>query len=84
VYEGFPSWTRADPIICCPTNDFSEGESRRRGGTLDRGGRLCSAKVDNDQGASGSAPCPFPDAGAITTLNDRFGCRIFVPHYASC
>jgi hypothetical protein len=76
--------TRRSYYLLSNQDDFSEGESRRRGGTLDRGGRLCSAKVDNDQGASGSAPCPFPDAGAITTLNDRFGCRIFVPHYASC
>lgn len=48
-------------------------------GTLSRGARLCVAKVLNERGE-------FPDRrltpglmrDALTTLNDEFGCRIFV------
>lgn len=48
-------------------------------GTLNRGARLCSAKVVNQQGAfEDKRLVPSQMREAITTLHQRFGCRIFV------
>lgn len=46
---------------------------------LSRSARLCSAKVVNDQGKFDDRRLvPSQMREAITTLNERFGCRIFV------
>jgi hypothetical protein len=58
---------------------FGDLRAQLAAGTLDRGARLCSAKVVNNRGG-------FDDRWlvasqmreALTTLNARFGCRIFV------
>jgi subtilisin family serine protease len=48
-------------------------------GTLNRGARLCSAKVVNNQGGfEDRRLVPTQMREAITTLNRQFGCRIFV------
>lgn len=47
--------------------------------TLTRGARLCSAKVINDSGGFDDRTLvPSQMRQAITTLHERFGCRIFV------
>jgi hypothetical protein len=58
---------------------FGDLRAQLAAGTLDRGGRLCSAKVVNDRGAfEDRRLVPSQMREAITTLNARFGCRIFV------
>lgn len=48
-------------------------------GALNRGARLCSAKVVNDRGDFDNRRLvPSQMREAITTLNTRYGCRIFV------
>lgn len=48
-------------------------------GTLNRGARLCSAKVVNQNGQfEDKRLVPSQMREAITTLHERFGCRIFV------
>lgn len=58
---------------------FGDLRSQLQAGTLNRGARLCSAKVVNQQGAFDDRRLvPSQMREAITTLNTRFGCRIFV------
>jgi hypothetical protein len=58
---------------------FGDLRAQLAAGTLDRGARLCSAKVVNEQGNfEDRRLVPSQMREAITTLNDRFGCRIFV------
>jgi hypothetical protein len=48
-------------------------------GELQRGARLCAAKVVNDQGNFDDRRLvPSQMREAVTALNQRFGCRIFV------
>ena len=58
---------------------FGDLRAQLAAGTLDRGARLCSAKVVNDQGAfEDRRLVPSQMREAITRLNAQFGCRIFV------
>ncbi|MBZ0230012.1 MAG: S8 family serine peptidase, partial [Bauldia sp.] len=58
---------------------FGDLRAQLAKGRLDRGARLCTAKVVNDQGAfEDRRLVPSLMREAITTLNARFGCRIFV------
>jgi hypothetical protein len=58
---------------------FGDLRAQLEMGTLDRGSRLCSAKVVNAHGGFDDRRLvPSQMREAITTLNARFGCRIFV------
>jgi hypothetical protein len=58
---------------------FGDLRAQLAAGTLNRGARLCSAKVVNGQGAFDDRRLVASQMReAITTLNARFGCRIFV------
>ncbi len=58
---------------------FGDLRAQLGAGTLDRGARLCSAKVVNERGAFDNRRLvPSQMREAIATLNERFGCRIFV------
>jgi hypothetical protein len=58
---------------------FGDLRAQLHGATLNRGARLCSAKVVNDRGTFDERKLvPSQMRDAITTLNTRFGCRIFV------
>ncbi|HEX7936264.1 MAG TPA: S8 family peptidase [Paraburkholderia sp.] len=58
---------------------FGDIKGQLAAGTLNRGARLCSAKVVNDQGGFDNRRLvPSQMREAITTLHRRFGCRIFV------
>lgn len=58
---------------------FGDLRAQLEVGTLERGARLCSAKVVNDRGAFDDRRLvPSQMREAITTLRSRFGCRIFV------
>jgi hypothetical protein len=58
---------------------FGDLRAQLAAGTLERGARLCSAKVVDDRGAfEDRRLVPSQMREAITTLNSRFGCRIFV------
>jgi hypothetical protein len=58
---------------------FGDLRAQLAAGTLDRGARLCSAKVINDRGKfDDTRLVPTQMREAIGTLHARFGCRIFV------
>ena len=58
---------------------FGDLRARLDAGALQRGARLCAAKVVNDRGDFDDRRLvPSQMREAITTLNQRFGCRIFV------
>lgn len=58
---------------------FGDLRAQLEAGTLQRGARLCAAKVVNDHGGfDDTRLVPTQMREAITTLNQRFGCRIFV------
>jgi hypothetical protein len=58
---------------------FGDVRAQLKAGTLHRGARLCSAKVLNSDGKFDDRRLvPSQMREAITTLNTRFGCRIFV------
>jgi subtilisin family serine protease len=58
---------------------FGDLRAQLEAGTLDRGARLCSAKVVNERGTFDDRRLvPSQMREAISILNDRFGCRIFV------
>jgi len=58
---------------------FGDLRAQLQAGTLHRGSRLCSAKVVNSRGQFDDRRLvPSQMREAITTLNERFGCRIFV------
>jgi hypothetical protein len=58
---------------------FGDLRAQLDAGTLSRGSRLCSAKVVNERGEFADRRLvPSQMREAITTLNSRFGCRIFV------
>ncbi len=58
---------------------FGDIKGQLAAGTLNRGARLCSAKVVNDQGDFDNRRLvPSQMREAVTTLHQRFGCRIFV------
>lgn len=58
---------------------FGDLRAQLDAGTLQRGARLCAAKVVNDHGDfDDTRLVPTQMREAITTLNQRFGCRIFV------
>lgn len=58
---------------------FGDLRAQLAAGTLNRGARLCSAKVVNNQGGfEDRRLVPTQMREAITTLNRQFGCRIFV------
>lgn len=58
---------------------FGDLRAQLTGGSLDRGARLCSAKVVNERGAFDDRRLvPSQMREAVATLNARFGCRIFV------
>ena len=58
---------------------FGDLRAQLGAGTLDRGARLCSAKVVNEHGRFDDRRLvPSQMREAIETLNQRFGCRIFV------
>lgn len=58
---------------------FGDLRAQLEVGTLDRSSRLCSAKVVNEHGGFDDRRLvPSQMREAITTLNTRFGCRIFV------
>lgn len=58
---------------------FGDLRAQIETGTLQRGARLCAAKVVNDRGDfDDTRLVPTQMREAITTLNQRFGCRIFV------
>ncbi|MYM38645.1 S8 family peptidase [Duganella qianjiadongensis] len=58
---------------------FGDLRYQLESGTLSRGARLCSAKVVNQHGRfEDKRLVPSQMREAITTLHERFGCRIFV------
>lgn len=58
---------------------FGDLRAQLDAGALQRGARLCAAKVVNDQGGFDDRRLvPSQMREAIATLNQRFGCRIFV------
>lgn len=58
---------------------FGDLRGQLAAGTLHRGARLCSAKVLNDVGEFDNRRLvPSQMREAVTTLHQRFGCRIFV------
>jgi len=58
---------------------FGDLRAQLEAGTLNRGARLCSAKVVNDRGSFDDRRLvPSQMREAIGTLHERFGCRIFV------
>jgi hypothetical protein len=58
---------------------FGDLRAQLEGGALQRGARLCSAKVVNDRGDFDDRRLvPSQMREAITTLNQRYGCRVFV------
>ncbi len=58
---------------------FGDLRAQLASGTLARGARLCSAKVVNERGQFDDRRLvPSQMREAITALNTRFGCRIFV------
>jgi len=58
---------------------FGDLRAQLDAGTLQRGARICGAKVVNDRGDFDDRRLiPSQMREAITTLNQRFGCRIFV------
>ncbi len=58
---------------------FGDIAGQLNAGALNRGARLCSAKVVNDQGAFDNRRLvPSQMREAITTLHAQYGCRIFV------
>ncbi|TCA83705.1 S8 family peptidase [Rhizobium leguminosarum bv. viciae] len=58
---------------------FGDLRAQLAAGTLDRGARLCSAKVVNEHGAFDDRRLvPSQMREAIITLNADYGCRIFV------
>lgn len=58
---------------------FGDLRAQLAAGTLQRSSRLCSAKVVNERGGfSDRKLVPSQMREAISTLNARFGCRIFV------
>ncbi len=58
---------------------FGDLRAQLASGALIRGVRLCSARVVNDEGAFDDRRLvPSQMREAITTLNQRFGCRLFV------
>jgi len=58
---------------------FGDLRAQLSNGALQRGARICTAKVVNDKGDFDDRRLvPTLMREAITTLNQRFGCRIFV------
>jgi hypothetical protein len=58
---------------------FGDLRAQLEAGTLNRGSRLCSAKVVNQQGKFDDRRLvPSQMREAISTLHEQFGCRIFV------
>ena len=58
---------------------FGDLRAQLANGTLERVGRIASAKVVNDRGAFDERRLvPSQMREALTTLNQRFGCRLFV------
>lgn len=58
---------------------FGDLRAQLAAGALRRGSRICAAKVVNDRGDFDDRRLvPSQMREAITTLNQRFGCRIFV------
>lgn len=58
---------------------FGDLRSQIASGALERGARLCAAKVVNERGAFDDRRLvPSQMREAVTTLNERFGCRLFV------
>jgi hypothetical protein len=58
---------------------FGDLRTQLEAGALQRGARLCTAKVVNDRGGFDDRRLvPSQMREAITTLNQRFGCRVFV------
>jgi hypothetical protein len=58
---------------------FGDLRSQLHSGTLDRGARICSAKVVNELGQFDDRQLvPSQMREALTKLNTDFGCRIFV------
>lgn len=58
---------------------FGDLRAQLAAGALQRGSRICAAKVVNDRGDFDDRRLvPSQMREAITTLNQRFGCRIFV------
>ena len=58
---------------------FGDLRAQLDAGALQRGARICAAKVVNDRGEFDDRRLvPSQMREAITTLNQRFGCRVFV------
>jgi hypothetical protein len=58
---------------------FGDLRAQLAAGVLQRGARICAAKVVNDRGDFDDRRLvPSQMREAVTTLNQRFGCRIFV------
>ncbi|MDF2119156.1 S8 family peptidase [Roseiarcaceae bacterium H3SJ34-1] len=58
---------------------FGDLRAQLDAGALQRGARICAAKVVNDRGDFDDRRLvPSQMREAITTLNERFGCRVFV------
>jgi hypothetical protein len=58
---------------------FGDLRAQLANGTLERAGRIASAKVVNDRGKFDEQRLvPSQMREALTTLNQRFGCRLFV------
>lgn len=58
---------------------FGDLRAQLAAGTLQRGARICAAKVVNERGEFDDRRLvPSQMREALTTLNQRFGCRIFV------
>jgi subtilisin family serine protease len=58
---------------------FGDLRAQLETGALQRGARLCAAKVVNDEGGFDDRRLvPSQMREAIQTLNQRFGCRVFV------
>lgn len=58
---------------------FGDLRAQLEAGALQRGARICAAKVVNDRGDFDDRRLvPSQMREAITTLNQRFGCRVFV------
>jgi hypothetical protein len=58
---------------------FGDLRAQIAAGALQRSARICAAKVVNDQGNFDDRRLvPSQMREAITTLNERFGCRVFV------
>lgn len=58
---------------------FGDLRAQLANGVLERAGRIASAKVVNDRGAFDERRLvPSQMREALTTLNQRFGCRLFV------